>query len=96
MTHRDQRHRTFYVTYEVGHQRGAKRLLLDGVAHQWKVGSFELESGRRIHGLQLYFETHVGQFDIRLVELPREARNVELHAGALPLEFQNAPVDEAA
>lgn len=89
-----------YVTYDLRQSaaspnkeellRGAKDVKLPGEVVNWKVGEFELPSGRLGVGIRIsYVDPMLGPAE-HVVEIPPNAENVRLHLAKIPAEYRSA------
>lgn len=84
-----------------------KRVYVSGDLEDWSVGEFRKQSGRRVHGVRVKYTQHRDAYTrsdgsrvsasdqtyTKIVEVPEEARNVELRGGPLPERYRSALQD---
>jgi hypothetical protein len=90
-----------YVTYDLPQTvtpesksepliRGAKEINLAGALIKWEVGEFENASGAKSYGVRLEYTDPVIGPASELVEVPANAKNVQVHPEFLPAEYHPA------
>jgi hypothetical protein len=71
--------------------RGAKGFSIPGSLVEWRVGEFEIgTTGKKVYAARITFVDVAGSTHEKLVEVPANAQNVNLHSGEPPPEYQNS------